>query len=283
LPEAIVRPQMETWLMRRNSERPPRLFKPYPCYGGFRRNNLGGHGEAFTMGPMSTKRFKVDARAVISLGRDSIKDHVTALVELVKNSYDAGATVTEIELSLDHPDSKKHFIRIADNGSGMNESDVERKWLRIGYSDKLKQKKVGGRRLLGEKGVGRLSADRLGECMQLRAQSKHEAPIGIQVDWADFESAGTDIDRRVHPPRGPLAIGSEHPSAQPGQAASSGELDRLAGVVEEAMQAARYSPAAMREANRRDLRLLLLRLRLGSRDARRILGLFRRMLWRLEK
>jgi tRNA/rRNA methyltransferase len=61
------------------------------------------------------------------------------------------------------------------------------------------------------------------------------------------------------------------------------ELDRLAGVVEEAMIAAGYSPSAMREANRHDLRLLLRRLAPTGRDTRRMLGLFRRILWRLKR
>jgi hypothetical protein len=39
----------------------------------------------------------------------------------------------------------------------------------------------------------------------------------------------------------------------------------------------------MQAANRHDLRLLLRRLRLSERDARRILGLFRRVLWRLKR
>jgi tRNA/rRNA methyltransferase len=64
---------------------------------------------------------------------------------------------------------------------------------------------------------------------------------------------------------------------------SSGELERLAAVVEKTMLAANYSPAAMREANRHDLRLLLRRMALTGQDARRILGLFRRILWRLER
>jgi TrmH family RNA methyltransferase len=64
---------------------------------------------------------------------------------------------------------------------------------------------------------------------------------------------------------------------------SSGEVERLAAVVEKAMLAANYSPAAMREANRHDLRLLLRRMALTGQDARRILGLFRRILWRLER
>jgi tRNA/rRNA methyltransferase len=66
-------------------------------------------------------------------------------------------------------------------------------------------------------------------------------------------------------------------------AASSGRLDLLAGVIEEAMRAAGYSPRIMQEANRHDLRLLLRRLSLSTYDTRRILGLFRRILWRLNR
>jgi tRNA/rRNA methyltransferase len=66
-------------------------------------------------------------------------------------------------------------------------------------------------------------------------------------------------------------------------AASSGKLDLLAGVIEEAMCAAGYSPRAMQPANRHDLRLLLRRLSLSAHDNRRILGLFRRILWRLNR
>jgi tRNA/rRNA methyltransferase len=66
-------------------------------------------------------------------------------------------------------------------------------------------------------------------------------------------------------------------------AATSGRLDLLAGVIEETMQAAGYSPRAMQSANRHDLRLLLRRLSLSTQDNRRILGLFRRILWRLNR
>lgn len=65
-------------------------------------------------------------------------------------------------------------------------------------------------------------------------------------------------------------------------AASSGRLDLLAGVIEEVMRAAGYSPRTMQPANRHDLRLLLRRLSLSAHDNRRILGLFRRILWRLK-
>jgi TrmH family RNA methyltransferase len=64
--------------------------------------------------------------------------------------------------------------------------------------------------------------------------------------------------------------------------ATAADLDLLAGVVTETMQAANYSPAAMQRANRHDLDLLLRRLTLSGQDVRRILGLFRRILWRIK-
>ena len=65
--------------------------------------------------------------------------------------------------------------------------------------------------------------------------------------------------------------------------ASSGDLDLVAEVVAQTMQAANHSPTVMQTANGHDLDLLLRRLKLDRRDARRILGLFRRILWRLKR
>jgi tRNA/rRNA methyltransferase len=66
-------------------------------------------------------------------------------------------------------------------------------------------------------------------------------------------------------------------------AATSATLDRLAGLIEETMAAANYSPRTMQEANRHHLRLLLRRMRFSPLDTRRILGLFRRIFWRLNQ
>jgi hypothetical protein len=61
------------------------------------------------------------------------------------------------------------------------------------------------------------------------------------------------------------------------------DLDLLAEVVADTMQAANYSPIAMQKANRHDLDLLLRRLALTHGDARRLLGVFRRILRRLRQ
>lgn len=60
-------------------------------------------------------------------------------------------------------------------------------------------------------------------------------------------------------------------------------LERLGDLIEETMAAADYSPETMRHANRHDLRLLLRRLNLNAHDTRRVLGIFRRVLWRLRR
>ncbi len=74
--------------------------------------------------------------------------------------------------------------------------------------------------------------------------------------------------------------GAGKPASRPAAAA---RLDLLAELVQETMIAGGYSPAAMRSANRHDLALLLRRLQIAEADARRILGLFRRILYRLRQ
>lgn len=141
-----------------------------------------------------SKFFTVDARTILSLGRESIKEATTALVELVKNSYDADAERVEIEIATK---ADPTYIRITDNGTGMSSKDVEQKWLRIGYSEK---KESGnrysgkGRRRTGEKGVGRISADRLGKQLDL-ITSKGKELFGLRVNWSDFEGKGKQLDK----------------------------------------------------------------------------------------
>jgi tRNA C32,U32 (ribose-2'-O)-methylase TrmJ len=66
-------------------------------------------------------------------------------------------------------------------------------------------------------------------------------------------------------------------------AAPSGSLERLAGLIEETMKAAEYSTASMEAVNRHDVRVVLRKLKLSALDTRRVMGLFRRILWRLKR
>lgn len=133
------------------------------------------------------QRFFIDAKTLIHLGRDSIKDHTTALIELVKNSYDADSFNVDIEISND-------LIRISDNGFGMTKDEIINNWLRIGFSGKRTSKTSNlGRRKTGEKGIGRISADRLGANLELKSKTTLDNLVGLKVNWDDFDIEGKDV------------------------------------------------------------------------------------------
>ncbi len=137
------------------------------------------------------QRFSVDAKTLVHLGRDSIKDHTTALLELVKNSYDADAKNVEVEVLCKNGNDQ---IRVADNGFGMTKEELINYWLRIGFSSKRKSKQSSlGRRKTGEKGIGRISTDRLGANLELRTKTEKDGIIGLKVNWDEFDVEGKDV------------------------------------------------------------------------------------------
>ena len=149
-----------------------------------------------------SKNFSIDARLILQLGRDSIKDHTTALIESIKNSYDADATEVEVEI---YSKDTKDIIRVADNGFGMTGDDIDNNWLRIGFSEKRNSKKSKiGRRKTGEKGIGRIAADRLGSVLEMITKSTKDDCQGITLNWDDFdvddkEVIDIDIEEIINP------------------------------------------------------------------------------------
>src|ERR1700749_922425 len=94
-------------------------------------------------------RFGIHASVVFQLGEDLITDVVQALIELVKNSYDADATYARIVIATDHnndvpesifPDAKGSIV-VEDNGTGMTSEAIRRGWLTISNSIKREMKK----------------------------------------------------------------------------------------------------------------------------------------------
>ena len=138
------------------------------------------------------KKFKIDARAMLTWGRESIKDPITAIVELVKNGYDAGASVVEVNVRT-QAKPEERYIRVADDGEGMGEREVDAYWLRLGFSMKRNETTAHGRRRTGEKGIGRVSADRLGGILELRTQKKNKPVFGLVVDWSAYEKPGQEL------------------------------------------------------------------------------------------
>lgn len=84
------------------------------------------------------KPFVIMPRVIAHLGEDLIKDESIALLELVKNSYDAGASVCNVDFVF-NVWGELEKIHIDDNGKGMDLDIIENVWLVIGTDNKKKQ------------------------------------------------------------------------------------------------------------------------------------------------
>ncbi|MCQ2230212.1 MAG: ATP-binding protein, partial [Bacteroidales bacterium] len=131
--------------------------------------------------------FKVSSELKNILGRDLITSPDIAILELVKNSYDAHATNVKIIFDED-------YLCIADNGKGMTKSDLVNKWLFVAYSAKsdgtedISYRSKIKRHYAGAKGIGRMSCDRLAKKLTLTTRSSKENKTEIlYVDWSVFE------------------------------------------------------------------------------------------------
>lgn len=127
-------------------------------------------------------QIKPYARLITMLGDQLIKNELIALVELIKNSYDADASwvkVSFIDFDDDFSLTPSSKIIIEDDGCGMDESILKQHWLNPATPDKLKRKTESektekGRILQGEKGIGRFAIFKLGKTIKIttRRQSK---------------------------------------------------------------------------------------------------------------
>jgi len=151
--------------------------------------------------PQAQYEFEIDASVVYQLGEMLISDEVQALVELVKNSYDADATYANIvvqtgavvgDQSPMFPDAKG-YVLVEDDGIGMGWDEIKTGWLTISRSPKREMKRKGqttakGRTPIGDKGLGRLGTQRLGRHLELwSTKDKTSVEFYVGVDWGDFK------------------------------------------------------------------------------------------------
>jgi len=133
------------------------------------------------------KYFKTNVLIKNIIGKELINDDNVAVMELVKNSYDAGASKVIIEFKNIFSKNKVSELIIQDDGCGMNEDDILNKWLNIAYSSKKTEHTQNNRYQAGNKGVGRFSCDRLGEELNIYTRKKDEKILHLKINWKDFE------------------------------------------------------------------------------------------------
>ena len=141
------------------------------------------------MSEKSTHKIRPAARLVLTIGRELIQDPYAAVVELVKNAYDADSPDVNIEFR-GFRQRGEYSITITDHGHGMTREDVINKWMVPSTSDKRRRRKSpSGRVLQGRKGVGRFAASVLGHDLSLETISDRGEMTELYIDWSDFEES----------------------------------------------------------------------------------------------
>ncbi|MGO6968819.1 ATP-binding protein [Rhizobium leguminosarum] len=136
----------------------------------------------------SVRTFRTDAAIIARLGRQLVAKQETALIELVKNAYDADAT--EVEVVFENRGSVHASLEIQDNGLGMSRAELEDGFLLLASENKVSNPKSNlyRRPRAGRKGIGRFSTQRLGDRMVLSTFSEGEPhTLELTVDWTEFK------------------------------------------------------------------------------------------------
>jgi HSP90 family molecular chaperone len=145
---------------------------------------------------MADLTFTVDSALLSELGEKLVESVHVALLELVKNAYDADATVVTVELVTTASGSPE--VTISDDGTGMTFDEVEKYWMRIATTNKVKNdaSSVYGRPRTGSKGIGRFSCRRLGTKLVLETIAKNREgkleKTEVTFPWDKFE-AGSEL------------------------------------------------------------------------------------------
>ena len=143
--------------------------------------------------------FTVDAGLIQRLGYELVGRAETAVSELIKNSYDADATIVDVDF-IDTALQGGSLV-ISDNGLGMTEEQLINGFMRISSTDKLHNPTSPrfNRTKAGRKGIGRFAAQRLGEELVIVTQTKtSEKATKITIDWNKYV-VDTDISSVTFP------------------------------------------------------------------------------------
>ena len=133
--------------------------------------------------------FQAEGRLLQELGERLVASPEVALVELIKNAYDADSPLCSVSLE----DSGKSLV-VQDLGNGMTDADFKSKWMRIATDNKIevRQSKKYKRKLTGQKGIGRFAVRFLGRTLHLDTvawdeERKHKTRLIAEFDWEKID------------------------------------------------------------------------------------------------
>jgi signal transduction histidine kinase len=155
---------------------------------------------------MTTHQLKFAPTILARLGEELLPNFDQGIIELVRNAYDADATECIITLvNITKPGGQ---IKINDNGCGMDENSISNGWLVLGSSTKRGAGMTqNGRVQVGDKGLGRLAALRMGKVTRLISRPSNNphttlsnSAFDTTLIWETFDKQTTidKVDIDIH-------------------------------------------------------------------------------------
>jgi len=152
-------------------------------------------------------RLRPRARLLNSIGAELISSEIVAVIELVRNSYDADSKEVEIVFTGLRGEGEA-TVEIRDDGHGMSREVLLGPWMEPATdfkSEKGRGHQAGtrsprGRRRLGSKGVGRFASQRLGSHLTLSTRTPNsETELSARFDWTEIERPDRYLDEMQIP------------------------------------------------------------------------------------
>ena len=143
-----------------------------------------------------TKTFRPKARILRTLGDELISSEVVALLEVVKNSYDADAT--KVLIRFHEPLTiGAGKIEVVDNGHGMSLETIQTTWMEPATPLRKQEprSRMLNRRVLGHKGIGRFATSRLANSLEvITCPTDSDRQTRVYFDWTQFDDDETYLD-----------------------------------------------------------------------------------------
>ena len=129
---------------------------------------------------MEELKYTIDDSTIVELlGIQNFTNEETAVLELVKNAYDAKANNLRLRFEEDK-------LYILDDGEGMSAEDIRMHWMYVGKSDKqyeIIDENDNKRILAGSKGIGRFALSRLGGKVSIYSKKNNCTAIIWKTVW----------------------------------------------------------------------------------------------------
>jgi hypothetical protein len=144
-----------------------------------------------------TQSLRPRARILRTFGDELISSETVAVIELVKNAYDADTT--RVLVRFHEPlEIGRGRIEVIDNGHGMSLETMQTTWMEPATLFRKRQQRSEryGRRVLGEKGIGRFAASRLANTLEVvTRRTGEDREIRVLFDWSQFDDENRYLDQ----------------------------------------------------------------------------------------